>query len=601
MFIRLGRHSIGLYELAAFVIIALNTGMRIWLVTHGYPRSNSDESIIGLMAVHIAYHGELPVFFWGQGYTGPLEAYVGAPLMYLFGPSIFPVRLGVILLFDLFLLGMYLLTSLLYSKGLALFTLSLLSIGSGEMLFNELLAEGGHPETPLFCVLILLLTIWLALSYDPEGSVPRQQRRRILLYGLWGGLVAVAFWNDALVIPFVITAGVFLFLFCRQELRRPVILGVLCGLVVCLVPVFLYNLGVPLRQSSLALFGFLAYHGQTVARPALLQEVAAALFISLPLATGANALCPLYPDAAWNSACAIVHDLWGLGYIALLAGAIFLAMRGRAKPWYRPLTRRASSYEERRGLILRAARLMLLGGAVLSLFIFTFSPEPSVDPWAANRYLIALSVVLPALLWPLFKGTCRRQCRGVIHHALLTIGRYGVLLLIACTLLKGTLDAMDHLPSTQARDQQQQQLAADLLRLGATHFYTDYWTCNLTIFLSQERLICAVLDEHLQPGVDRYPAYPALVHRDPRASYVFPVGSSQATAFASQVAATGQRYQLTMVDGYAVYQPIVGRDSARPYVDKRLNACSGMLFSTSRIGCQNHGRYTTSLPFFIAS
>ena len=48
---------------------------------------------------------------------GPLEAYLGAGLFHLFGPSLFTLRLGLVLRFVLFLfVCTYLLTSLLYTE-----------------------------------------------------------------------------------------------------------------------------------------------------------------------------------------------------------------------------------------------------------------------------------------------------------------------------------------------------------------------------------------------------------------------------------------------------------------------------------------------------
>ena len=76
------------------------------------------------------------------------------------------------------------------------------------------------------------------------------------------------------------------------------------------------------------------------------------------------------------------------------------------------------------------------------------------------------------------------------------------------------------------------------------------------IFLSQEKIICAVLDEQLHPGFDRYAPYAAIVKSDSYPSYVFPVGSPQDSAFVLQSSGSGQTYQLTVVDNYDVYQPL---------------------------------------------
>src|SRR5713101_7213035 len=142
MLLRIKQLKIGTFGLCAFLIIALATLLRIVLIAWGWPHSNSDEATMGIMAMHIAYHGEHPIFFYGQYYMGTLEAYLGAFFFRLFGVSVFALRLGPVLFFALFLANMYLLTSLLYTKKLALITLVLLSLGSSIMLDTELVALG---------------------------------------------------------------------------------------------------------------------------------------------------------------------------------------------------------------------------------------------------------------------------------------------------------------------------------------------------------------------------------------------------------------------------------------------------------------------------
>src|SRR5260370_40406197 len=162
--------NIGIYEGGAIAIIVVATLLRFLIIDHNWPVTDSDESTIGLMALHILHRGEHPTFFYGQNYMGSLEAFLGAGLFHLFGPSIFTLRLGLVILFGLFLITIYLLASLLYSKKLALAALILLSLGSEGMLRQELLAIGGYPDTLLFGALILLIASWLALSSNRDIS-----------------------------------------------------------------------------------------------------------------------------------------------------------------------------------------------------------------------------------------------------------------------------------------------------------------------------------------------------------------------------------------------------------------------------------------------
>ena len=138
------------------MIVAAATLARFVLIYFNWPVTNSDEGNMGLLAMHVAYHGELPIFFYGLPYMGPLEGYIAAPLFHLFGVSLFTLRLGLLLLFGLFLISMYYLTRLLYTEKFALAIVVLLSFGSSLLILLQLRAVGEYPEMLLFAALIPL-------------------------------------------------------------------------------------------------------------------------------------------------------------------------------------------------------------------------------------------------------------------------------------------------------------------------------------------------------------------------------------------------------------------------------------------------------------
>src|SRR5437588_4611366 len=196
--------NVGMYDGGAIAIIVVATLLRLLVIGQGWPVTDSDESTMALMTLHILNRGEHPTFFYGQNYMGSLEAFLGAGLFHLFGPSTFTLRLGLVILFALFLLSIYLLASLLYSKKLALVVLILLSLGSEGMLKQQLLAIGGYPETLLFGALVLLIASWLALSSNRDIAPPVL---RCLVFGCWGLAAALGLWSDLLIAPIVLAAG----------------------------------------------------------------------------------------------------------------------------------------------------------------------------------------------------------------------------------------------------------------------------------------------------------------------------------------------------------------------------------------------------------
>src|SRR5215470_15074742 len=80
------------------LLLAFGLLLRLLLSALGWPATDSDESTMGLMARHIIYGSEHPVFFYGHAYMGALEAYAAAGAFTLFGASVFTLRLGTILM-----------------------------------------------------------------------------------------------------------------------------------------------------------------------------------------------------------------------------------------------------------------------------------------------------------------------------------------------------------------------------------------------------------------------------------------------------------------------------------------------------------------------
>lgn len=521
---------------------------------------------MGLMALHILKQGNIPVFFYGQGYMGSLEAILAAPLFGIFGPSYFTLRFGLVLLYALFLLNMYLLTSILYTKRLALFTLLLLCFGSESMLTLQLMATGGHPDMFFFASLLLLYALLLARS---AGDMPlrRKQWARILAYSGWGLLAGLALWTDPLLIPYVCASAWLLWRFCHREMRAPVVLGLLLCLVLPLIPVIIYNVSVPITLSTIAFFGAAFWvHGTTLAVAPPLTRIAGTLFVSLPRASGGNVLCsiphtwPLFtPQNAHAIPCIIVNGLWGVGILVLMlitAALSFVAYRGlrrirRLQPWTTEQQQEAAGF---------FAQMLLIGSTLFIVLVYTGSSSAGLSPWTSTRYLICVPIALPAALWPLWRAGAAIK-RKLLVYCLKILS---VVLLVAVFLsfALGWFHTLQLIPVAQANLRQDADLINTLLNRGITHMYTDYWTCGRIAFESQERIICSVVDEQLQPGVNRYPPYAAIVKADIQASWVFPLGLAQIRTFEQTMQKSGKTYLSFTRDGYVIYMPITSTTSS---------------------------------------
>ncbi len=167
-------------------------------------RQDSDGAIIGLMAKHIL-KGEVPLFFYGQGYMGTLEAFFAAPFFLLFGASPFVLMHAIFFLSIIFILLTYILAGEMFGKRAALFAALYVAIPPAALRAFYKTAKGGYIETLIFGTLILLLTYRFVYR-----NLSRSQKRRTLI--VLGFVSGIAWWTDLLIIYYILTSAVFLFL-----------------------------------------------------------------------------------------------------------------------------------------------------------------------------------------------------------------------------------------------------------------------------------------------------------------------------------------------------------------------------------------------------
>ena len=556
--------KIGIYELYALAIIVFAIGLRLVLIAMGWPPTDSDEGTMGIMARHIAYRGEHPYVFYGQNYMGTIEAHIGAVFFHLFGPSLFSLRLSVILFVTLFLISTYLLARLLYSQKVALVTLAVLSLGSIYTMTRETLATGGSTQTMLFGSLAFLFASWLSFTYR-RGASPRTKLIRFVGYSCWGLVLGLGFWSDMIVLPFFACAVLLMVIFCWRDLLWAWI-GVVGGFVIGAYPILRYSLNAASNGGSVlnTLFGL--FKGSTVQSPhglsQILHAVKGTVLISVPTATG-YPFCPvmeqsfLSDNTVQTPVCTLGHTLWGVGYIALLVLSVLLTLAVLWNLWrHRHETMQA--VDTRQTLVRSVSQLLLSGSALLAISAYSLSSAPMGWPGYHSRYLIGLLIVTPALIAPLWNAASHVYAMDFPQKWLRMLLRNGsriALVAIALVYLFGTGMLFSEVPATQVANQRQTDLINHLVASGHPHIYTEYWECNKIAFESNERVICGVLDPNLQPSHNRTPNYWNIVHADTHAAYVFSLGSPQVALLDKKLATSQQKYARDIMDGYVVWMP----------------------------------------------
>lgn len=543
--------KVGPYGVAASAIIAGSVIFRVLLLAFNYPEVNSDEGTMGIEAMHIAFQGQHPIYLYGQDYMGVLEAYIAVPFFHLFGVSEFTLRIGMLIMYALFMLAMYWLSSLLYTKRLALVTLILLSLGTADMLVQQLRAVGGAIETILFGALMLILAYRLALTAG------QRQRGRYLEYAAWGFTVGIALWVHFLVLPFVLCSGLLILVFCYREWKTPAIPYLLLGLLTggfLLIPGYrVFATILNIRSGAAA--GVHASQG---------QDVFSTVVWGIPLTTGFQPICavtdlPSYgPRTALTVPCTVLQGTWGIGYIILLAIGLSTAAVTCWRLWKQCfLQKQPWSGEERQQAALHFARLMHLLTAVLVILLYASSPLSGAKPWS-TRYLVGLLVATPGILWPLWKRSGLEKLRVLFSRTARWCSRVALVLLMLVTLA-GTIYTVTTVPAANADAQQQQQLVTDLLKLKVTRVYLEYWTCYRMLFQGQEKVLCARPPyPSFVVGADRYEPDAATVHAAFNVPFMFPAtpdGYKEMAAFEQYNRVHGLHFRKYDLDGMILYIP----------------------------------------------
>jgi len=544
----------------AIVIISAALLLRCFLAWNNWPLLNSDEGTMGIMAIHIL-HGERPIFFYGQNYMGTGEAYIGALLFQFFGISVFTLRLGLILLFTLFLGCMYVLTWKLYNQKFAIFTLLMLSLGSNAVLSRQLVALGGYVETLFLTSLAFLLTYQLALSQSSNHVI-----KRFLMYGSWGLVIGLGLWSDLIIFPWVIGSSILLLLFCWRELLKGAILLVLLGLMLGTFPLIVYNIAAAPGQTTWAML--ISLRGTVpLTFSIVLQQIKNTMEVSIPTITG-NPFChfdelpflkilgfePSYPP---SFQCHAAGFAWSTLYLFLLATSAGLVLFSLKKiihtSQFSNSTSQTATY---------FFQIILFFCCIVTLFIYLRSHAPLDGKAQYSRYLICLWVAAPLVLWPIWRGatSIRYQLNRKFSIQLIKPLFYLSFLLILLTIfLYGTVKTVTEVPLARAANTQESQLIQGLLDHHITHVYTDYWTCDRLAFQSQEHIICGVLTSGCtlnRSYHNRYAPYYTIVSNDPSASYLIQTDASCKQAINLKMTREGKKYRTFTLNEYTVAQPI---------------------------------------------
>jgi hypothetical protein len=508
-------HAFALGVSAALVV---GLALRLAIIASPLGEIDGDEAVVGLMARHIAFRGETPVFYWGQPYLGSLEAFTAAPLFKIFDSSTYLLKLVP----TAYSLGFLALSAVLarrvFGIGPALATAAYLAIPPSMWAVWSTKARGGYAEVLFLGEALLLASLVLVCSPS----------RRIAAF--WGVLAGLAFWTHLLAIVYLAPAVVYLLVGRRGRFAPAQYALAAGGLVVGMLPMILDNLTTGFRTAA-----------SLVQPPDLPIDPPDQLLrffrVGVPvlLGLGQPTTSATMFDNDWLLRPA-GHASIALGALAVLVAVVLLYL-----PALRRLFVCGADAQSAPALLVMVA-IVVPPVVALTRFGF-FVSEP--------RYALPLYSTLPLLF-----GALWRVRWPAIRWA-------GTSLLVAFNLwsvlstdprLWLPEDTPDSTAATRA------VLVQSLVPQDRHQMYTDYWIGYPIMFETRETVLAYVISS----GFNRYVPPADNVQRTPNPAWVFEAGTDAEQQFLDQLASVGGHADALDVSVYRVYTNVEPLEAMRP-------------------------------------
>lgn len=186
---------------AGKIVLAAAVVLRVLAALVAPPISDSDSTVVALMAKHMAEGSDWPVFFYGQNYMGSLEPGVSAVLVRILGANGFAVRMGPALVSILALWALWRWGRAVGGERSGFWALLLGALGGATWFDFQIAPRGGY----MVALCLITLTMWLGTCWAARWWEGRPVRARELFwFGVLGGL---GIWNNWITAPALVTAA----------------------------------------------------------------------------------------------------------------------------------------------------------------------------------------------------------------------------------------------------------------------------------------------------------------------------------------------------------------------------------------------------------
>ncbi|MDA8277023.1 MAG: glycosyltransferase family 39 protein [Actinomycetota bacterium] len=467
----------------SFALICFVVGIvgRIYLASHS--TINSDEAVVGLMAVHIR-HLDTPALFWGQGYGG-VEPYVVAAFGTVFGFGTFVITFTPIFLAALATFVLFLILKAKLSTYSALVASAIVWIWPAPAAWNSVKEYGFRgAELVLGLLVVYILTL---IRRDPAPLY------RWVALGLMAGL---AIWATPESVYFLFPCAIYaLASLFKLPWSRSLVASMvaLVGVMVGALP-WIY---VTVHSH------FLTLKNQTVvsASENYLFRLGVFFHHTLPIALGVQV--PL--TGAWILGGAEGKYIYLIILLVLVAGSIFAIIRNS---------------------ILAPVSLSVL------IYPFIYAIFPASFYWFDARYVAYLPFLcIVAIVEFLLAIKSLRIFGSTRFFSLPT--KVGAIAIAVLLIVSGNYSMWQVGSSGLVEHGRTYNIPMGLIDSlkvrGVRYVYAGYWVAYDLMYLSHESIVSSQVG-----GADRYPPYDAQVQSAKRAAWIFPTVSVEPPPINSQ-------------------------------------------------------------------
>lgn len=190
------------YKIFFWIILCIGIFIRIYHIWSApFVYVHRDNCTIWLMAKHIL-EGNMPLFFYGQYYLGPLEALTTALYFLIFGINVYTLNLGTISYSAIFILSSYFLGKELKDRTLGLMVMLYAALPSWYFFYESIAPLGYHIEILLLGNLIFLLVLKMP---HIESTL-----KRAVYYVMLGSCTGIGIWTHYIILYYLIPAFIYM-------------------------------------------------------------------------------------------------------------------------------------------------------------------------------------------------------------------------------------------------------------------------------------------------------------------------------------------------------------------------------------------------------